>query len=68
MIKELLLVLGPLIGVAGIATAISAPLSPEEEQAVRSARLGTGLPREQEQAAPPSVRLTPAGAAGAARR
>ena len=37
------------------------PLSPEEEQAVRSARLGTGLPREQEQAAPPSVRLTPAG-------
>jgi hypothetical protein len=37
------------------------PLSPEEEQAVRSARLGTGLPREQEQAAPPSVRLAPAG-------
>ena len=44
------------------------PLSPEEEQAVRSARLGTGLPREQEQAAPPSVRLAPAGAAGPARR
>jgi hypothetical protein len=39
------------------------PLSPEEEQAVRSARLGTGLPREQEQAAPPSVRLAPAGSA-----
>jgi hypothetical protein len=33
------------------------PLSPEEEQAVRSARLGTGLPREQEQAAAPQVRL-----------
>ena len=44
------------------------PLSPEEQQAVRSARLGTGLPKEQEQAAPPSVRLAPAGAAGAARR
>ena len=44
------------------------PLSPEEEQAVRSARLGTGLPREQEQAAPPAVRLAPAGAAGATRR
>ena len=43
-------------------------LSPEEEQAVRTARLGTGLPREQEQAAPPSVRLAPASAAGAARR
>jgi hypothetical protein len=36
------------------------PLSPEEVQAVRSARLGTGLPREQEQAAPPSVRLASA--------
>jgi hypothetical protein len=36
------------------------PLSPEEEQAVRSARLGTGLPREQEQAAPPAVRLATA--------
>jgi Protein of unknown function (DUF4446) len=35
-------------------------LSPEEEQAVRSARLGTGLPREQEQAAPPAVRLASA--------
>jgi hypothetical protein len=33
------------------------PLSPEEEQAVRSARLGTGLPREQEQAAAPQVPL-----------
>ena len=33
------------------------PLSPEEEQAVRSARLGTGLPREQEQAPVPQVRL-----------
>jgi len=33
------------------------PLSPEEEQAVRSARLGAGLPREQEQAAVPQVRL-----------
>lgn len=39
------------------------PLSPEEQQAVRSARLGTGLPKEQEQAAPPSVRLAPASAA-----
>jgi hypothetical protein len=36
------------------------PLSPEEEQAVRSARLGIGLPREQEQAAPPAVRLATA--------
>jgi hypothetical protein len=35
-------------------------LSPEEEQAVRSARLGAGLPREQEQAAPPAVRLASA--------
>ena len=33
------------------------PLSPEEEQAVRSARLGTGTPREHEQAAQPQVRL-----------
>ena len=33
------------------------PLSPEEEQAVRSARLGAGLPREQEQAPVPQVRL-----------
>ena len=39
------------------------PLSPEEQQAVRSARLGTGLPKEQERAAQPSVRLAPAGAA-----
>ena len=36
------------------------PLSPEEEQAVRSARLGIGLPREQEQVAPPAVRLATA--------
>ena len=36
------------------------PLSPEEEQAVRSARLGTGLPREQEQAAPAPVRMAAA--------
>jgi hypothetical protein len=39
------------------------PLSPEEEQAVRSARLGTGLPREQEQEPQPAVRMAPAGAA-----
>ena len=36
------------------------PLSPEEEQAVRSARLGTGLPREQQQAGPAPVRLATA--------
>ena len=36
------------------------PLSPEEEQAVRSARLGTGLPQEQQQAGPAPVRLATA--------
>ena len=36
------------------------PLSPEEEQAVRSARLGAGLPREQQQAGPAPVRLATA--------